>query len=276
MTLLPTPPMAGAALIVALTAACSGGEPADSPPVPEPSEVLRPGSELAARIADGDVVFGAFARPQNAEGGVVAAGNRETDFMFYSLETGPWDIPTMQRFMASMTEASGDAGPHPVTLRIPPIREDRDVVQARVAEGLAAGVEGVVFPHVESAEDAAVAVASLGERGWPGSPEGDVINILLIEDQVGVEAAREIVATPGVSVVIPGPGDLRRAYDGDMEAVEGAIQTVLEACVEFDVPCGITAGVDDIEMRIEQGFRLFIVTQAEAITEGRAAAGREN
>ena len=275
MSKLTTPPIAGAALMVAL-AACSGGEPADSPPVAEPVEVLHPGSELAARIANGDVVFGAFARPQNAEGGVVAAANRETDFIFYSLETGPWDIATMGRFMASMSEASGDAGPHPITLRIPPIREDRSLVTGRVSEGLTAGVEGVVFPHVESAEDAELAVASLGERSWPGNPEGDVINILLIEDQVGVEAARDIVATPGVTVVIPGPGDLRRAYEGDMEAVEAAIQTVLAACVELDVPCGITAGVDDIEMRIEQGFKLFIVTQAEAITEGRAAAGRED
>jgi hypothetical protein len=59
-----------------------------------------------------------------------------------------------------------------------------------------------------------------------------------------------------------------------MVAVEGAIQTVLAACLEFDVPCGITAGVDDIGTRIEQGFRFFIVTQPEAIAVGRAAAGR--
>jgi 2-keto-3-deoxy-L-rhamnonate aldolase RhmA len=101
-----------------------------------------------------------------------------------------------------------------------------------------------------------------------------VINVVLIEDQAGIEIARDIVGTPGVTVAIPGPGDLRRAYDGDMEAVEAAIQTVLAACLEFDVPCGITAGVDDIVQRIEEGFRFFIVTQAEAITIGREAAGR--
>jgi 2-keto-3-deoxy-L-rhamnonate aldolase RhmA len=82
------------------------------------------------------------------------------------------------------------------------------------------------------------------------------------------------VATRGVSVVFAGPGDLRRAYEGDMEAVENAIQTVLAACLAHDVPCGITAGVADIAERIEQGFRVFIVTDAEAIPVGRAAAGR--
>ena len=96
----------------------------------------------------------------------------------------------------------------------------------------------------------------------------------LLEDQVAVQNAREIVSTPGVSVAIPGPGDLRRAYEGDMEAVENAIQTVLAACKEFDVPCGITAGVDDIAERLGQGFRLIIVTNADALAVGRAAAGR--
>ena len=59
-----------------------------------------------------------------------------------------------------------------------------------------------------------------------------------------------------------------------MEAVENAIQTVLAACKEFAVPCGITAGVDDIAERLEQGFMLIIVTQPEALAVGKAAAGR--
>ena len=116
----------------------------------------------------------------------------------------------------------------------------------------------------------AFAIAS----AWPGNPDGHLISFLLIEDQIGIDNVREIVSTPGVSAVSPGPGDLRRVYDGDMEKVEEAIQIVLAACLEFDVPCGVTAGVDDIAMRIEQGFRVFIVTQPEAVAVGMAAAGR--
>ncbi len=77
-----------------------------------------------------------------------------------------------------------------------------------------------------------------------------------------------------MSAISPGPGDLRRVYDGDMEKVEAAIQIVLAACLEFDVPCGITAGVDDIAERLDQGFRVIIVTQPEALAVGREAAGR--
>ena len=97
---------------------------------------------------------------------------------------------------------------------------------------------------------------------------------MLIEDQAGIEIARDIVGAPGVGVAIPGPGDLRRAYEGDMEAVENAIQTVMAACKEFDVVCGITAGPDDIEKRLDEGFRFFIVTSPETIAVGRRVSGR--
>ena len=245
----------------------------------DPSEVeamvdQEPGSKLARLLAEGQAVFGMFARPQNAEGGRVAAANDETDFIFYSLESGPWDIPTMASFMTAMAEASDEKEPHPVTLRIPPIREDREAALTHISEGIAAGVEGVVFPHVESVQDAELAVSSMGSRLWPSNPSGDLINILLIEDQVGIAAAREIIGTPGVSVAIPGPGDLRRAYEGDMQAVEAAIQTVLAACKEFDVACGITAGVDDIAARLAQGFKLIIVNQPEALSVGLEESGR--
>ena len=59
-----------------------------------------------------------------------------------------------------------------------------------------------------------------------------------------------------------------------MEAVEGAIQAVLAACLANGVPCGITAGVDDIAERIAQGFRMFIASDPETVTAGREAAGR--
>ncbi len=141
-------------------------------------------------------------------------------------------------------------------------------------QGLEAGVEAVVFPHVETAEHAAVAVSAMGTDVWPGDSNGHLVSMLIVENQVGIQNVRDIVATPGVTVVFAGPGDLRRAYDGDMEAVENAIQTVLAACKEFDVPCGITAGADDIAERLEQGFRVIIVRQPEALTVGREAAGR--
>ena len=147
---------------------------------------------------------------------------------------------------------------HPIITRIPPIRDGRVEAQDRTQRILDAGIHGVVFPHVESAEDAEHAVRSMRYRPkglrpngqgvaarywgvsredytsradvWPASPRGELINMLLIEDKIGIENTRAIVSTEGVSIVIPGPGDLRRAYEGDDEAIENAIQTVLAAC----------------------------------------------
>ncbi len=231
-------------------------------------------SPLVNLIAAGEVVFGIFPGPTTREQGAIMGQNRELDFVFYSLESGPFDIMTTKLYMEGVAEGSGAEPPHPLVLRIPPIRNGVEAARAHVAEALDAGVGAIVFPHVESGEDAAAAVAAMGDDHWPGNPSGSLFSILIVEDRSGVEQVEAIVGTGGVSVVFPGPGDLRRAYEGDMEAVEAAIQRVLAACQAHGVPCGITAGVDDIAERIEQGFRMFIVTDAAAVTVGRAAAGR--
>jgi 4-hydroxy-2-oxoheptanedioate aldolase len=236
------------------------------------AEITSP--SVAELLRQGHAVFGIFSGDHTPEQGAAMAANRDPDFIFYSLESGPFDIPAMEAYMAAMTEASGDAEPRPIALRVPPIRDGAEEAAARIREGLAGGAESIVFPHAESAEDVQVAVEAMGADLWPVSPNGSLANMFIVEDQAGIAGVRDVVSAPGVSVVIAGPGDLRRAYDGDMEQVEAAIQTVLATCLEFDIPCGITAGVADIGERLEQGFRLIIVTEPEAIPVGKAAAGR--
>ena len=260
-------------------AACAAPEPSDSAgtgteAAGDPASAAADASALARLLADGQAVFGAFSGPTTAEQGALMGQNRELDFVFYSLESGPFDIMSTKVYMSGVAEGSGTEAPHPLILRVPPIRNGVDAAGANVAEALDAGVAAIVFPHVESAEDAAVAVSVMGDELWPGNPAGTLLSILIVEDRSGVERVDQIVATPGVSVVFAGPGDLRRSYEGDMEAVEGAIQAVLAACQAHGVPCGITAGVDDIAERIEQGFRMFIVSDPATVTAGRTAAGR--
>lgn len=277
MTGISVRPVLAVTLLPFVLATCGSGD-GEAPP---PSAGDTPSAAMAGTenriielLEDGQVVFGIFSGEQSAEGGRLMAENRTADFVFYSLESGPFDLDAMGAYMGALAQAS--EGPPPVALRIPPIRDDRPAAIDRTQRGLASGAMSIVYPHVESVEDVALTVEAIGARLWPSNPEGDVLSVLLIEDQAGIERARDIVGAPGVGVVIPGPGDLRRAYEGDMVAVEGAIQAVLAACLDLDVPCGITAGVDDIGTRIEQGFRFFIVTEPGAIPVGRAAAGREN
>ena len=268
------------ALILALAIATGCSAPEQS--ADEASGAASAGSDAAAMapaplvqlLADGQVLFGIFPGPSTREQGALMGQNRDLDFVFYSLESGPFDIMSTKVYMEGIAEGSGTEAAHPLVLRVPPIRNGAEQAAANVAEALDAGVAAIVFPHVESAEDAAIAVSVMGADLWPGNPDGTLLSILIVEDRSGVERVDEIVSTPGVSIVFAGPGDLRRAYEGDMEAVEGAIQAVLAACQRHDVPCGITAGADDIADRIAQGFRVFIVNDAAAVPVGRAAAGR--
>jgi len=262
-------------------------------------------NKIVALLEAGKPVFGIFSGPKTPES-AMAIAETEADFVFYSMERGPFDVPGMQVYMQFMMDrarlAASGFNEQPILTRIPPIRDGKVEAQDRTKRLLDAGVYGVVFPHVESREDAAWAVRSMRPRPkgarppeagvaarywgssdedyerradlWPVNPDGELVSFMLIEDQIGIDNVREIVSTEGVSIVSPGPGDLRRVYDGDMAAVESAIQAVLAACKEFDVPCGVTAGPDDIEKRLDEGFRVIIATAPEAIAIGRRASGR--
>jgi 2-keto-3-deoxy-L-rhamnonate aldolase RhmA len=214
-------------------------------------------------LLDADkAIFGAFSGEKTAENAKKLAANPHLDFVFYDMETGPFDVDGMRGFMSALGERA-------VMTRLPPIREGQEEARSNTKRLIEAGVATVVFPHVEDRAQAELAVAAMKSAGPKKTP-----SILIIEDRVGVANAKEIVSTPGVDVVFPGPGDLRRAYDGDLVAVEKAIQTVLSACKEFGVACGITAGPQDIEKRLNEGFRVFIVTNLDALPIGRRAASR--
>lgn len=273
--------VAVASLSLLIAAACGAPSPETSgEATDETSEepvAASPDAEMtvAERLGAGQVVFGVFPGGQTAEAGAEMARLSGMDFVFYSLESGPFDLDAYRAYVDAMQAGLGpDAPRRQMALRIPPVAQDPDGFMQRAAAGLESGLDVLVVPHVENAEQAAIAVRATGPNAWPARPDGAHVNFLIVEDQTGIANVSEIVGTEGVSVVFAGPGDLRRAYGGDMEAVEEAIQAVLAACLGHGVPCGITAGADDIAERIEQGFRVFIVYDPAAIPVGRAAAGR--
>ena len=122
---------------------------------------------------------------------------------------------------------------------------------------------------------------------WPLNPDGELVNWTIVESKEGLARVREIAAVKGIGVLWPGAGTLRgvfstQAADGsrvaDPVAWEAAIQQVLAACKEFNVPCGYPSNAADIEMRIKQGFSVFVMGWSDAgfqtIDIGRKAAGR--
>lgn len=205
---------------------------------------------------------------------------------------------------------------YPIIAKIPLIAPAPDQVVSHISKQLNAGTSGVMFVGAESAAEvqrglAAMRFAANGgtrpnEVGsapaywgmseqeyrrkadlWPLNPQGELINWTIIESKEGLKHVREIAAVKGIGVLWPGAGTLRGVFsttgsDGkrvlDQAAWEAAIQQVLAACKEFHVPCGFPAGPTDIEMRMQQGFSVFVSqfneTGMQAVAVGRQAAHR--
>ena len=205
---------------------------------------------------------------------------------------------------------------HPLVVKMHEIAPDHKVAAESIGKQLNLGVSGIMFVSVESAAEAqaginamrfkskggtrsedvgqAPAMWGLSEKEykekadlWPLNPNGELINWTIVESKEGLEKVREIAAVKGIGVLWPGAGTLRGLYTTtdasgarklDEAGWEAAIQKVLAACKEFKVACGYPANPNDIEMRMKQGFNVFVMNWGDAgfkaIEVGKKAAGR--
>ncbi len=214
------------------------------------------------------------------EGGERLAQNPLYDFLFLNLEGG-YDVAAVSALVEGLRGPSA-VGRKTLLVRIPPLERDgEEVTRARVREILDLGADGVVFPHVRSAEEARIVVSFFDDAGadvWsPANPSGEVLAMIMVEDPAAVAAVEEIADTPGYSLLACGIGSLRGALDGDREAAEAGNQRVLAHARRVGLPDMITANAGDIEKRIQEGF-LGLLMQGEEADEviriGRAAVGR--
>jgi 4-hydroxy-2-oxoheptanedioate aldolase len=205
---------------------------------------------------------------------------------------------------------------HPLVVKMHEIAPDPAKAAEHIGKQLDLGVSAVVFVGVESPEEVKTGLAAMrfksrgGTRSdavgsaptfwgmsekeykekadvWPLNPKGELVNFTIVESKAGLARVREIAAVKGIGVLFPGAGTLRGVFTStdangqrvfDEKGWEAAIQQVLAACKEFDVACGYPATAADIEMRMQQGFRVFIINWGEqgfkAVDIGRKAAGR--
>ena len=239
----------------------------------------------------------------------------KSDFVFSGSMEGSVDrgLPAFTEFAAALGEAGAlISGPpakliHPMVVKTQKIAPDPVKAIDNISRQLNVGVSGIMFVGVESADEvtkglAAMRFASNGgtrpdEVGtapafwgmtaaqyktkadlWPLNPSGELINWTIVESKEGLAHVREIAAVKGIGVLWPGAGTLRSVFSGDPDGWENAIQQVLAACKEFKVPCGYPANAGDIEMRMKQGFSVFVMqwndAGMQAIDIGRKASGR--
>ena len=313
-------------LIAALTVGCA----VEQPPASDGAAPLNP---LIALHEAELPVFGLYA--PSPGGGFARAGTTppppkspaeraaetlayaQSDFVFDgSMENGVDDaLPAFTEFTSAMRAAGASARTHPFVVKAAKIESEEQAIRD-ISRQLDAGVSGIMFVEVESAEEIRAGLSAMryestgGTRQdrvgsapdywgldeaeyrqradlWPLNPDGELISWVIVESHEGLANVREIAAVPGIGVLWPGAGTLRGLFsttgeDGrrvlDQERWEEAIQQVLAACMEFDVPCGYPANADDIEMRMAQGFSVFVMGWGESgfatVEKGHELAGR--
>lgn len=213
-----------------------------------------------------------------ADGGRALAANPLLDYLFLNLE-GSYDPDAVTAMVEGLESAGSDLT---LLVRIPPISRDGEAMaRQRVEEILEAGAHGVVLPHVRSAEEATLAVSFFDDIGadvWgPHNPDGTIFAMLMVEDPGAIEELDAIASISGYSALACGIGSLTGALDGDREAAEAANQDVLVTATEAGMADMITANVDDVAQRIEEGFLGLLMSGPgadAAIEAGLAAAGR--
>jgi len=205
---------------------------------------------------------------------------------------------------------------HPLVVKTPEIAPDPAKARERIARQLNLGVSTIVFVDAISADEVrqGLAMMRFKSRGgtrpddvgtapafwgmseseyrskadlWPLNPRGELTNWVIVESKEGLSKVREIAAVQGISVLFPGAGTLRGVFTStdasgkrvfDEAGWEAAIQSVLAACKEFKVACGYPANLNDVELRMKQGFSVFVIGWGDngfkTVELGRRVAGR--
>jgi 2-keto-3-deoxy-L-rhamnonate aldolase RhmA len=153
----------------------------------------------------------------------------------------------------------------------------------QILNALDLGADGVILPHIRTADEAADAVKAChyvsGGRGYAGSSRAagyttkgmakhradakNVIVIAQIEDVEGVENIDAIAAVPGIDALFIGRADLTIAYGAetpDDAVVVDAVDRIVAAGKAAGRTTGMFLGrVGDVGMWREKGASLFIL-----------------
>jgi 2-keto-3-deoxy-L-rhamnonate aldolase RhmA len=240
------------------------------------------------------------------------------DYIFDGSMEGNWDsgYASFAEFVKGMAPGGRLVRSHPLVVKMHEIAPNPALAREHIGKQLNLGVSAIVFVGVESADEVrqGLAMMRFPARGgtrpddvggapalwgmsekeyrekadlWPLNPKGELVNWTIVETKEGLAKVREIAAVKGIGVLFPGAGTLRGVFTStdasgkrvlDEAAWEASIQQVLAACKEFNVACGYPANLNDIEMRMKQGFSVFVIGWGESgmktIELGKKVGGR--
>lgn len=223
------------------------------------------------KLLAGEVSLGTFVFEFQTEGISRIAGVAGAEFVVYDLEHTGSTLETV-RLLTATTQADG---PVPI-VRLPVVEYNW------IARTLDAGAMGLMFPMVESAEQAKRIVESakyppLGRRGaafgiaHDGYDGGDIhssmnsaneetLLIAQIETRAGLESVEQIAAVDGIDCLWIGHFDLTNSLGipGQFDHVDfvAAVRRVLKTCADSGkIPGFMASDIANGKQLLEQGFR---------------------
>jgi 4-hydroxy-2-oxoheptanedioate aldolase len=278
------------------------------PPLATHGQQRRQGARLnrlASLLDEDKAVFGInvnFSGVGNApDDAMTHAANRDLDLVMYDMEHSPWDVTAMRNYMqflldpGAIAKAGDVKASTTIVVRVPAYGRELDKNTWMVKQVLDAGVHGVVFPHIETPEQALTAIRAMRYPQKPGNPNfepdgirgsgaavaarywglsvpdymvqsdiyptGNLVPWFIIENKLGVANAAAIARALRVknirAVLWAGTGDLSASYNNDQQAVAKAVDTVLAAGLESRMPVAMN-GSANVKQRMQQGARIFM------------------
>jgi 4-hydroxy-2-oxoheptanedioate aldolase len=192
--------------------------------------------------------------------------------------------------------------------------------QWHAKQALDLGAYGIVWPHISKVEEARNAVAACryprlpdverfepaGVRGdaptaaarywgvsrqeyyakadvWPLAPDGEILVVIQIEDQLGIDNLPEILyQVPGIGMVLIGEGDLSQELGVprqlDHPLLVEARSRIVKICLDHDVVVGHPHVTEhNLEQVLDEGYRFLMsapVRSYPGLELGRKLTGR--
>jgi len=236
---------------------------------------------IIRQLEAGAPAFGTFSAAEPSAAAALRGSGY--DAVVFEAEHKPWDAPLLRDSMQYLLDRRevhlAESLTPAVTpiVRVPPNGGERSQWPAKQALDL--GAYGIVWPHVDTVEDARNAVASCrypslersdadpgGVRGdspawaarywgvsvaeyyqragvWPLDPDGEVLVVLMIESVEAIDNLDDMLTeVPGIGLVMVGEGDLSQELGVPRQFEHPAVMAQKERILEVCASHGVAAG----------------------------------
>ena len=207
--------------------------------------------DLRRRLAAGKVTYGTFIGAATAVTAEVCAA-AGVDWVLLDLEHG-----------AGGEEQAREVVPAAASYGVPTVVRAESSERIRAGRLLDLGAAGIMFPRVDTADEAAACVRHLryppaGDRGVAtynrmcgygldagalDRSDGDVLGVVQIETLAALDAVADIAALDGVDVLFVGPRDLSHALDVPGQTGAPAYLAALDRVLAAALAHGKAAGL---------------------------------